>query len=56
MRSRAVLIVPASLTNLKLLDAGETTPGSAPQFLHIERGSWVYATEYSTDAVEDDVS
>ena len=39
----------ASLAKLKLLDRGTTTLGNDPQFVQIERGSWVYATDYSAE-------
>jgi hypothetical protein len=40
---------PASLTKLKLLDMGKTTPENTSQFVQIEDGIWVFATDYSTE-------
>jgi|SRR5580698_2272728 hypothetical protein len=40
---------PGSLTELKRLDKGKTTPGNSPQFVQIERGTWVFATDYSSE-------
>lgn len=39
----------ASLAKLKLLERGKTTPGNDLQFVQIESGSWVFATDYSIE-------
>ncbi len=40
---------PASLAKLKILDRGKTKQDNDPQFVQIDPGSEVYATDFSTE-------
>ena len=40
---------PANLAELNLLDGAKMAQGNQPQFVRIESGSTVYATQYSSE-------